>query len=96
MICKEEGYEIFDIGFAQENMEDLVAEHPGPCLRSTLSSRCPAMLRVCILSYLDLVTDHRLPNDSLQPGRCFAYPVRLEQSPPCSPLSLPLLLPLVD
>lgn len=44
VICKKKGCEMFDVGIAQENMEDLVAEHTGPCPESALSSRHPVML----------------------------------------------------
>lgn len=61
VICKEKGCEMFGIGIAQENAEDLVAKHTGPCPVSALTSRHPVMLslyhllsrdRDCIAGFL--------------------------------------------
>lgn len=76
----------------QENMEDLLAEHPGPCPESTLSSGCPAMRRVCIISYPEPVTALQTSWWGFSARHVLASPVTLERSLPCGPFSSHLLI----
>lgn len=87
VICKEERYKIFDNRIAQENVEDLVAEHIGLCLP------CPAGILQCSESTPSLLWNKwlhcRFSDGNFLPGRCFPSPVSLEQNPLCDPFSLP-------